>query len=353
MKTGKTLTQLATEIERQVKSKRDFVADTRQLKLVTDEQDNFGMMINSHGRFGMTEIAHEQVAGRLGIPQKYYDRMRKESPYLLLENANHWLRSVPEKRLVRTLDGNARAFLSDRYRPLDNFELAENVLPKLQKAGCRVESCELTERRMYIKAVTERVTGEVKKGDVVQAGIVISNSEIGCGSVRIEPMLLRLVCMNGAIINDTAMRKYHVGRGNGDDFEGVEEFFRDSTRQAADKAFWMKVRDVVDATLDQVMFSRMLERMKDATANAIAPKADIPQVVERMAQRLNLNENEGKGVLNHLIMGGDLSQYGLFNAVTRTAQDIESYDRATDLERAGWQVIELSRHDWDSIASRN
>jgi len=34
-------------------------------------------------------------------------------------------------------------------------------------------------------------------------------------------------------------------------------------------------------------------------------------------------------LLRHLIEGGDLSQYGLINAVTRTAEDAKFYDRAS------------------------
>jgi len=34
-------------------------------------------------------------------------------------------------------------------------------------------------------------------------------------------------------------------------------------------------------------------------------------------------------VLRDLIEGGNLSQYGLINALTRTAEDAKSYDRAT------------------------
>jgi hypothetical protein len=36
-------------------------------------------------------------------------------------------------------------------------------------------------------------------------------------------------------------------------------------------------------------------------------------------------------VLKHLILGGSLTTWGLANAVTRAAQDAESYDRATEL----------------------
>jgi len=57
------------------------------------------------------------------------------------------------------------------------------------------------------------------------------------------------------------------------------------------------------------------------------------------------------GVLRHLIEGGDMSRWGIANAVTRQSQDVDSYDRATDLERAGGQIIELSQRDWNEIAT--
>ena len=85
--------------------------------------------------------------------------------------------------MVRTLDGQARAFLSDRYRRLDNFDLASSVLPVLGEMGDGIQiiSAEMTETRMYIKVINKRLELEVQKGDVVQAGMVLSNSEVFCG----------------------------------------------------------------------------------------------------------------------------------------------------------------------------
>ena len=37
-------------------------------------------------------------------------------------------------------------------------------------------------------------------------------------------------------------------------------------------------------------------------------------------------------MLRHLISGGDLSGYGLVNAVTHYSQEVGDYDRATDFE---------------------
>jgi hypothetical protein len=76
----------------------------------------------------------------------------------------------------------------------------------------RFESVELTETRMYLKCITSRLTYEMAPGDVVQAGVVISNSEVGQGTLSVQPLLYRLVCRNGLIAADRSLRKTHVGR---------------------------------------------------------------------------------------------------------------------------------------------
>ena len=41
---------------------------------------------------------------------------------------------------------------------------------------------------MYLKVVTPEVKFEVAPGDAVQAGIVITNSEVGCGTLAVQPL---------------------------------------------------------------------------------------------------------------------------------------------------------------------
>src|SRR3970040_5988 len=81
------------------------------------------------GVYGITNLARRQLADKLKIPFTYFERMRTEQPALLDRNVNTWLQTDNERRMIRTLDGQVRAVLSDRYRRLDNFDLAENVLP--------------------------------------------------------------------------------------------------------------------------------------------------------------------------------------------------------------------------------
>jgi hypothetical protein len=266
----------------------------------------------------------------------------------LAENVNHWLKDEPEKRMVRTLDGRMRAFLSSRYRPLDNFDLAENVLPiLLATGGLKIESAALTEKKLYIKVVTDKITFEIKKGDIVQAGIVISNSEVGAGSVKVEPLIYRLVCANGMIANDYSLQKYHVGRNVEVDL--AEEFFRDETRKQDDKAFWMKVKDVVRGAFNKDVFAKIADRMKLAAESQEIERPE--KAVEVVQKKFQLTDDEGGGILKHLIKGGDLTQYGMLNAFTRFSQDVKDYDRATDFERMGGQVLELPKTDWEIISN--
>lgn len=343
MKHGKTISQLAAEIERQQAAKKDFIANTTDLAMTGDMRLRVGPEI-----FGITETAHRQLGDKVGIPAKYYDRMRKTAPQLLSINVNEWLHREPERRMVRTLDGNARAILTDRYQRIDNEHIAEVVLPILAETpGIKIASTEITESRLYIKAVNQMVRAEVKVGDAVEAGVLITNSEIGHGAVAISPLVNRLVCQNGMVVADQKYRRNHVGR-RADAAEDVYQMLSDETLRADDKAVLLKVRDIVRAALDQARFAATVDKMRAA---AEGPKMQDPiQTVELLANHINLHESEKPSILRHLIEGGDLTRWGLLNAVTRTAQDVESYDRSTELEIAGGKLLELSTKDWIELS---
>ena len=354
MKQGKTLNELAAEISRQNETKRDFLADSR--KVYMDPNTNnlevdlteAGADVQHVEEFPVRPHAHGQLANILDIPKRYYDRM---PPDLRAMNVNHWLRAEPKDRMIRTLDGQVRAVVSSKYRPLDNFDLANAVLPILQEqTDMKIESCEITETRMYLKALFPRIEGDVGDPglgmhDIVQAGISISNSEVGAGSLRAEVIAFRVVCLNG-MITSTGMRRTHVGKNIELD-EAAAEIFSDTTRQADDHAFWLKVQDTVRATVTQSSFDKIIETMKATKGYALGEPV---AAVERVVKRFGLSEDEGGGILTHLVEGGDLSGFGLLNAVTRYSQDVDDYDRATDIERLGGQIIELPKSAWTELA---
>ncbi len=350
MKTGRSLVDLAQELERQKETRKDFLADTRAITM-TEDAALSGL---NGGTYPVRPHAHTQIASRLKIPKAYYDRMLENDPALLAGNVNAWFQREPETRMVRTLDHDVRGFLSDRYRPLDNLDLADATLPVLNDVGANVESCELTETRLYIKCVLPGLQAEVKGsrqvGDVVQAGIVISNSEVGSGALRVEPMVYRLICLNGMISADRGMRKYHLGRKN--EGEGdVEEMLTDTTREKRDDAFWHTIRDVVRGAFNAEHFQGLVDRLSEAASEPLT--GDPVKCVEVAADRFALNEGQRSGVLRHLIEGGDLSRWGMVNAITRTGNDQDVYEEATDLERLGGAILELPQASWREIAEAN
>jgi hypothetical protein len=300
MKTGKTLVQLATELERQSQAKKDFVASTAVLEM-TPEGELALESDTASNEFPVTDHCHTQIAARLEIPAKYYNRMRSLAPELLAANVNNWFHHKPERRMIRTLDGQARAYLSDRYRRLDHFDLAEAVLPILAEMGEGIEivSTELTDTRMYIKAINSRLELEVKPGDVVQTGIAISNSEIGLGALKVEPLIFRLICSNGMISQDYSKKQYHVGR-NAEEGESYE-LFRDETLKADDRAFFMKVQDTVRAAVDVAKFSTIVERMRESTEQKI--EGNPVKAVEMVSQKFGFSQPQSGGVLQPIRFG--------------------------------------------------
>jgi hypothetical protein len=367
MKQGISLQQLAAELERQESAKADYVADTRRMHFHTVlgelARPELGVLqrttidligdgaSEATNDLHVLERAHRQISDFTGVPWRYYQRMAAEQPTLLDENINRWFHHQPKRRMIRTLDGKARAFLSDGYRRLDNGPLARTLLPILGDIpDVRFESCAITEERMYIKAVTPRVTGQVKVGEEVCAGVLIANSEVGVGSLRIEPFVYTLACTNGMVIpkalGAAAMRRVHVGRRvEADDTFRV---FSNETLEADDRAFFLACADVVRAAVDEVRFRELVEAMQAAAQDT--PVASAPAAVQKLADNEGLNDGERDSVLTHLAAGGDLTRWGVLSAVTRASQDVESYDRATELEELGGKLLAYSPREWRAVA---
>ena len=90
--------------------------------------------------------------------------------------------------------------------------------------------------------------------------------------------------------------------------------------------------------------------MRDSRDAIIEPRT-VPKVVELTSKQVGITQYEQEGILGHLIAGGDLSLYGIGNAVTKYAQEVKSYDRSTELEAIGYKVITLAPQVWNSINS--
>lgn len=355
MITGKTLTQLAAEVERRNDAMHDLIVPSKKMEMVACEGQAPALKIDAEpDLYPITDIGHETLTARLGIPSRYYERMRNEAPALLARNVNTWFTQEGDagvSRMVRTLDGNARAVLSDKYKRLDNYEFLMTVLPVLMESGkadghaIEVQSTEITDRRMYLQLTFAGLETEFaankggrQVGEVVRAGLIMRNSEVGYGCREIQFLAYTLACTNGMVlpreIGSFATR--HVGgrKGNGDTFALSRE-----TQEADAKAFALATRDAVKQMVSRDNLQALVDRMQAANGRPITGAPDA--AVRELGKSFSLTEDEQAAVMRHLITDGDLSHYGLTNAITRAAQDAASYDRAIELEEVGGVLLHL------------
>ena len=284
---------MAQELLRQSKAKQDYLVNTGSLSLsVTSDAPQLRVTENGLDKITPLDIrqtAHRQLGTYLGIPQKYYELMRTDAPELLAYNANYWFSQKNELRTLRTIDGCARAFLSNRYRRIDNLDIASVTLPVIgELPEARFVSTQITDDFMYIKVVNPRLQADVVPGDVVQAGVIISNSETGLGSVTIQPLIYRLVCSNGMVINDAKTRRNHVGRAATSD----EDFsiYSNETLLADDHAFVLKLKDTVRAAISEARFAQAVNRMRESTTAMLDTKK-LPAIVKLASSSFGITED--------------------------------------------------------------
>jgi len=366
MKKGKDIESLAAELVKIRASAKDIIVPTAKMRMVVTNPTSLvlepepRLQFDNGMNFGFNNWPHQQVASYTNIPKGYYDKIKEEDTNVLAVCVNHGFqmainmalakkRPKHDSRLIRTVGGNIRGFLSDRYRVLDCYDLFETVAPILIENGFEVLSSELTERRMYIKAVTPKIQGDIIKGHPVQYGIVISSSDVGCGSVRVEPFLYELVCTNGMTMEQT-IKKFHLGGSNNED--DITELLTNEAKEARDKATWLEVRDTVRGSMEYTVFERNLDKLRVASGQPI--RAQIPDIVEVTMKEVGVTGDERKNdIIKYLANGADgrgMNKWALANAFTWAAQsDAIDYDTASELERAGGKIIELPNNKWERL----
>lgn len=317
------LAPLLQELKRQRETRKDFIVDSRSLNAVA-EPGCIVIDIPNQGGHQLTPWAHSQMAGKVGIPLNYYNKMLDAKNFkLLADNINAWLHTE-DNRMIRLLDGRIRAILSDRYRVLDNFDMMFHAMFEFEQAGAEIHRVDLTESHLYIKAVTPRLQGEIRPGDVVQGGVIIRNSEVGASRFVVQPFVLRLRCTNGLIVQEGYSR-VHLGRRK----EEGEFNWSSETIRLENDAIWSAVSDVIRQTFDPAGFEAMVARLK---SNAETPVKAPVQAVDNIVTQAGLTDDVKAMLLERFLGEKDFTQWGLVNGMTHTARDLKDPGQQVELE---------------------
>lgn len=342
---GRGIEEVVKELERQNVVKKDYLCDTNALTVKFKGENKLPLLCGINGDMQLTEHAHGQLASFLKIPMGYYSRLRLEEFDLFEKNINTWLERSDKRKLVRTLDNKVRAFLPYNYRPTDCLDLVQGVTPVFDENGLKIISAEITETRCYVKTILD-VPFEIKsnvKDDIVQMGIAIRGSEVGAGGVKVEPFVNRVVCTNGMIASKS-MSEYALTKGDEGGWNEITKYLTKETLAEINKAFLMKLNDVIRGIMQSDSFMKIRERLEMAFHQKVDVK-EREKFIHKVISKVGVSKQKEE-ITKNFMEEGDFSRYGVLNAITRAANVQVDYDIATSLEYAGDKVLTLSDTEW-------
>jgi hypothetical protein len=337
-----SLTSFAERIEQIEKTKNDYMAKNSDYVMTADNSLN----IRGIGDFNLTSYAEGQVADKFSIPRKYYEQT-KQIPGLTAMNVNAWLEKEPtEKRMIRTLDGNIRAYLSDRFKPLDNYDiLMQSIFPVFEPMMSEIEmkSMVLSDTKMYLQFIFKKFQAEVRKGEVIAYGGTLSNSEVGAGSLNAEAWLHYYICDNGAI-RQSIFKKYHVGKQATQDEN--YNIWKNDTLQAELKSYQLRLRDVMTATYTKENFELEIARIHGAISDKVT---NITDTVQNVTKRFGLTETDGKSIIQDMVERNSITRWGVVNGITQLAHRLDNVDRQYQLEKLGGEILDIKDAEWSFL----
>ena len=343
MKKGHDVKEMLNNINEDKNNKKDYLVDMKSIKVETNNLVYPSISVD-HGEnkhllrdreFVLTDHSLNQLCGKLEIGTQYLRKCLPVSQELVAHNLNFWINNSKDKELMlRTYDmapiDEARALCSNRYKRIDNDVVANHSLNKLMDLGLDIKYSHYDRDTLNITAVNPKLEGEVAKGDVVQSGVTITNSEIGSGSLIIQPFIYRLVCTNGMVAPRYLNRFYsrHVGKividpSNDDQYVTIID----------------KMQKQIDLISSNDVWNESFNGLVKATKESI----NSHQIVE-LAKKQGVTESERAQIferLNHYV--GDTfttTKYDLANAITNLGNDEEKSDqRSRFFQELGGLII--------------
>lgn len=360
------LEQLVEELNRQKASRVDLVADTRHLHVAYTTDGLRLAPLTEQGLewlpkegYGIRDTALVQMGQKVDpdIPTKFLKELAAKRPLRAALLLNGLMTDSPGKRLVRCLDGQVRAFLSDRYLVIENYDIAFAALDVARECGGEVVECSLSDTHMRIAFTTKQVWDRVDVerdahkfiGNTKWAGqvgynapdelpggpgtihplVTIANSETGHGGFQVTIGILQAICTNLAKIEDV-VSKVHLG-------ERLEQgIFAQETIHQEGKLIYMKARDAVRTAFSDSGFKRMVAIAQKAQADRLDNPATA---IANLAEDHGLSDDARNAILAHFTRDYDATRYGLAQAVSRYAQDVDDSEQADELVTLAGSVL--------------
>jgi hypothetical protein len=290
----------------------------------------------------LTNWAFGQLAARVGAPAGYLETLPAT---LAAQNLNHGLAhkvaTAGKEALVNLLfhrNGEmiSRSINGERYSRFWNWEVCERLLdmerrgysparPDIRIGGLadRIPLYASDHDMFAFLAHADRVVREPGNPDGLRRGIIVSNSEVGAGKLRVLQFLYRAMCGNHIIwgaedVLDLSL--VHVG-----DLRG-----RMRVWQAKIDAY-MNGATTADENAIAASKSRLIASTKEEVLDAIFGKRSIGLSRKMITA--------GYDACLPDVDGDPRSPWGLAQGLTRASQETSYTDKRMDVDKAAGRIL--------------
>ena len=325
------------------RSREDLLAPVKNIQGSVNSDGQFVFKVGDR-EFVPTDHAIEQFAIRAGVPsssvmrelrkQEDYDQQDADVMTYLANNALRRLDQDKEYRLRTYTDGTCRAFVTDKYAPVDNrwyLETLQEFLPDGRLSHWKGDEDTIYGNILLPDTILDYGTDD----DSDYGGMIsIGNCEIGKRRISQYPSLFRSICLNGCIwgqVSGKQIRRRHIGTI---DLEALKVEIGENIEHQL---------PLLPNGITKFLAMREFENGDVSMKNIIAAVCKDERIGKRESTEVL---NQYATYENH-----ERNLFGVVNAITRAGQE---FDNATWLkfDEIGGSLIETTETRWSAILKR-
>ena len=248
-----------------------------------------------------------------------------------------------ERMLVRAVGDEARGILTDKYRRLDSGPIFENFVRQTVGFGAVPTSGRAYDTKYAVTMTLPTVFDPVPTDPqgLCVVGATLKNSDYGDGKVDMRFHVLRLICING-LMREDSYSQIHLGKRLTDDFEFSEETYRLDTA-----ATISAMGDVIKALFDPARIEAELGRVRSASETTV----DIKKMFESLRKLGKLSKEEERQVIDTfnapevVMLPPGQNLWRASNAISLFAQsESVTPDRALELQQLAGAVLDKAEN---------
>jgi len=308
--------------------------------------------------FPMTEHAERQLCQRWPGLGTFAGHLNEQGHRdIKRDTLNELLQRDDRKMMVRTIQPNgerqARAFVSDAYKPIDDNIIVPEVVDVVAQHGAnwRALGGQVTDTNSYLKFISREpqltLNLNNRKRDLF-IGFMYRNSEVGRGYTEFKAFFFDSYCENGCTFGNLTVadcKFIHRGSRIETDFGRV---FEDRIKDVELASIKSAVVDATRLTCEARHLPKVRETLEASFTRELPAGKEAP-FIRQVAKRVGLSDKDAESALLHY--DGTANQFGVQAAITQAAQHAPTYEARQSLEEAGGKVLELSDRMWKSVAA--